>query len=111
MALLRARHEQGQDLAERATILQAANGIGLDMASFERDLADRQLLRNIGEDHVEGVSRFKIFGTPTLIFDNGLGAYLRLKPPPPPEQALQVFEEFYAIVARRPYVLEVKRPG
>ena len=60
---------------------------------------------------MEGVRRFKVFGTPTLIFDNGLGAYLRLKPPPPPEEALRVFEDFYDIVARRPYVLEVKRPG
>lgn len=111
LALLRARHEQGQDLTERATILLAAREAGLDLPSFERDLADRQLLKNIGKDHMEGVKRFEVFGTPTLIFDNGLGAYLRLKPPPPPEQALQVFEEFYDIVAKRPYVLEVKRPG
>jgi len=80
------------------------------MASFERDLTDRELLKNIGKDHVEGVTRFKVFGTPTMIFDNGLGAYLRLKPPPPREQALQVFEEFYDIAAKRPYILEIKRP-
>ncbi len=109
LSLLQARHEQGQDLADRATILEVASDAGLDVPAFERDLADATLLKKIGEDHMEGV-QLGIFGTPTLVFQNGPPAYLRLRPSPPPEESLQVFQDLYNVIALRPYVLEVKRP-
>ncbi|MBI2848708.1 MAG: thioredoxin domain-containing protein [Chloroflexi bacterium] len=109
-ALLRARHERSQDLALETTIMGAAQEEGLDLERFRRDLRDRSLLKRLGEDHREAVEKHGIFGTPTLIFQNGLGAYLKMKPPPPPEEAVEVFESLYRIIAQRPYIIEVKRP-
>lgn len=109
LALLRARHEQGQDLADQAVVLKVAADTGLNMPDFERDLAARSLLADIGEEHMEGV-KLGVFGTPTLVFESGPPAYLRLRPSPPPEEAVEVFQELRTLIAQRPYVLEVKRP-
>lgn len=110
LALLRARHEQRQKLHEEATVWGAAQEAGLDLARFKKDLPDRSLLAKLAEDHTTAVERYGVFGTPTLVFPNGRAAYLKMKPPPPPEETLEVFETLCRVIAARPYIEEIKRP-
>ena len=110
MGLLKARHEEGKSLAERAVVLDVAQRAGLDVARFERDLGDRSLLRRLGEDHTHAVEKYGVFGTPTLVFANGGAAYLKLRPAPPAQEAMRVFENLRQSIAGWPFIIEVKRP-
>lgn len=110
MALLRARHVDKKDIADRSVLLEAAREAGLDLERFQRDLADRSLLAKIAGDYDRGVQQHGIWGTPTLVFGGGASAYLRMKPAPPPEESVKTFEDLYDVIAGRPYVLEIKRP-
>lgn len=110
MALLRARHAERKNIADQEVLAALARQTGLDMEKFLQDLADRKLLVKIGEDYTRGVQEHGIWGTPTLVFNGQRAAYLKLKPAPPAEEAVKLFDELYDIVYRRPYVVEVKRP-
>ena len=110
MALLRARHERKEDIADRQVLLGVAREVGLDEARFQIDLQDRSLLAKIGEDYTRGVQEHGIWGTPTLVFDGRQAAYLKLRPAPPAEESVKLFEELFDIIHGRPYVIEVKRP-
>jgi predicted DsbA family dithiol-disulfide isomerase len=109
LALLTARHQEGKDLTRRETILGAARAAGLDLAQFERDL-DHATLAALGRDHEEGVERYGVFGTPTLVFANGRAAYLKLRPLPPEDELLAVWERLADIIGDRGYIIEIKRP-
>lgn len=110
LALLRARHEVREDISDRSVLLELARTAGLDVARFERDLADRSLLARIGEDYNRGVDEYGIWGTPTFVFEGGQSAYVRMRPAPPEEESVRVFEELVEVVRDRPYLLEIKRP-
>ncbi|MEK7873100.1 MAG: DsbA family protein, partial [Chloroflexota bacterium] len=111
MGLLKARHEEGKSLSARAVVLDVAQRAGLDVARLERDLSDRSLLRRLGEDHTHAVEKYGVFGTPTLVFANGGAAYLKLRPAPPAQDALRVFENLHQFIAGWPFIVEVKRPA
>jgi predicted DsbA family dithiol-disulfide isomerase len=108
--LLRAKHEEGQDHGHPATLRAVAEAAGLDLDRFERDRTDRAHLPRIGEDYTEGRERHGVFGTPTFVFSNGGAAYLKLRPAPPPDDALPLFQEFVRSVRDRPNLIEIKRP-
>jgi predicted DsbA family dithiol-disulfide isomerase len=110
MALLRAKHEERQDIADRRVLCELAEQADLDLGRFQADLADRQLLARIGTDHTRAIEEFDAFGTPTLVFGPAQVAYVKILPPPPVEEALAVFDTIRAMVANSPAVLEVKRP-
>lgn len=110
LGLLRAKHEEGRDHGKRETLLAVAQAAGLDMALFERDLADRALLAQIGADYEEGRERYGVFGTPTFVFSDGAAAYLKMNPPAPPGETMPVFEDFVRTVRDRGYITEIKRP-
>jgi predicted DsbA family dithiol-disulfide isomerase len=110
MALLRAKHEEGRDIADRSVLSDVAQQEGLGLQQFQADLADRRLLARIGADHTRAVQEFEVFGTPTLAFGPGRVAYVKMLPPPPTEEALGVFEAIRTLVANSPTVLEVKHP-
>ncbi len=109
LALLTARHVDGKELTDPETILGAAKSAELDMARFERDF-NAATLTAVGHDHEEGVNTYGVFGTPTIVFDDGRAAYLRLRPLPPESEMMAVWERLQDIIAERPYILEVKRP-
>ena len=110
MALLRARHEEKRDIANPGVLVELALEGGLDVDRFRQDLPNRNLLAKIGEDYVRGVKEHGVWGTPTLVFNGRQAAYLKVRPAPPPEEAVKLFEELFDIIYRRPYVVEVKRP-
>jgi predicted DsbA family dithiol-disulfide isomerase len=109
-ALLKSKHEDGNDHGRPATLTAAAEEAGLDLARFQADLDDRLLLARIGEDYEHGREEHGVFGTPTFVFPNGGAAYLKMLPAAGPDEALPIFEEFVRTVRDRPFISEFKRP-
>lgn len=110
LALLRLRHEEGRKLSDPATVLDAARAAELDLARFVADLEDPRGYAALAAQHTEAVERHAVFGTPTLVFPSGAAAYLKMRPAPPPDEALAVFEELRQLIEGRPNIAEVKRP-
>jgi len=110
IALLRTRHEQRRDIADVNTLAQVAESVGLEMAQFRNDLADRRLLAKLAEDHTFAVESLGVFGTPTLVFPESQAVFLKMSLPPPPEESLSVFTELHHLAAQRRYIQEIKRP-
>jgi predicted DsbA family dithiol-disulfide isomerase len=110
MALLKAKHAQGRDIADIGTLSELARGAGLEMIQFERDFNHHSILASLAEDHTLAVETLGIFGTPTLVFPEGKPIFLKLASPPPPSQSPAVFDEVRLIAERREYIAEIKRP-
>jgi predicted DsbA family dithiol-disulfide isomerase len=111
MELLTLKHESDQDHGLRSTLDEAARRAGLDLTRFANDLQDRSLLLEVRDDYQHARSDHAVFGTPTFVFPNGSTAYLKLLPPPPPEDAVPLWLDFAQTVRDRPYVREIKRPS
>jgi predicted DsbA family dithiol-disulfide isomerase len=110
LALLELKHDKGQDHGKRATLEAAAAAAGLDLERFRTDLEDRSLLLNIRDDYLHGRNVHGVFGTPTFVFPGGESAYLQIRPAPPADDALALWEDFVRDVRDRPYLREIKRP-
>jgi len=95
---------------KRPTVFDVAERVGLDTARFERDFSDPNLWRRVVQDYEYGRAHHGVFGTPTIVFPNGAGAYVQTRPAPPPEEAIEVWRDFVELVADRPYIKEIKRP-
>jgi predicted DsbA family dithiol-disulfide isomerase len=109
MALLKARHEQRQDIANIDTLIEVAEGVGMEMPQFRKDLSDRKLLAKLAKDHTYAVDALGVFGTPTLVFPEDQAVFLKMAVPPP-EECLSIFNELRNLVERRQFIREVKRP-
>lgn len=110
IALLRAKHEQGRDIADMSTLTEVAESVDLEMAQFQKDFGDRRLLAKLAEDHTFAVETLGIFGTPTLVFPERQAIFLKMSSPPPPEESLSVFAELRYLAEQRRYIQEIKRP-
>ncbi len=109
MSLLRARHEQNRDIADKNTLIEVAESVGLEMIRFRKDLGDRQLLAKLAEDHTFAVESLGIFGTPTLVFPGRQAVFLKMSPSPSPEECLPTFINLRHVIERTPCIQEVKR--
>jgi predicted DsbA family dithiol-disulfide isomerase len=110
MPLLEARHVHQRKLEDRDVVLDIAKRAGLDMDRFEKDLDAPNILERLARDHTSAVREHAVFGTPTFVFPEGAGAYVRVRPAPEGKDALELFDELTGTIERRPYVLEIKRP-
>ena len=109
IALLRARHEQRQDIADMSTLIQVADSVDLKMTRFQKDLGNRRLLARLSKDHIYAVETLGVFGTPTLVFPERQAIFLKISPPSP-EECLSLFTELRQLAERRRYIQEIKRP-
>lgn len=111
MALLNARHSGHKriHLNQIGPLIEVARDVELDVEQFQKDLEDRSLLQVIAQDHTEATEIYGIFGTPTLVFDNGNAAYVKTFLPPL-EDTIPFFEHFVELASERPYLGELKRP-
>ncbi len=109
MTLLKARHEDRADLDDEAVILEAATSSGLDLARFREDLADPELVRQIGESHTRAVDEYGAFGVPTFVFPSGQAAFLKVFVPPD-EQAAEMYETLSKAMSEFAHMGELKRP-
>ena len=110
IALLKLRHEERRSLTEMEVMEEAVANSGIDMARFREDLADPDLLREIGESHTEAVEEYGAFGVPTYVFPNGSTAFVKMHIPPA-EQAADIYESLTRVITDAQHVGEVKRPS
>ena len=109
-ALLEGRHEHRKDFTDPDDIEELARGAGLDLERFNRDRADRTLLKRVAEDHMLGVSQHGVFGTPTFVFENGASFFMRIKAHEDAERAARTFDTLYQTFVDQSNIDEVKRP-
>lgn len=109
IAIVKSRHEEKKDLMDPAMIEEAAIKSGIDFGQFKEDLADPDLLRQIGESHTRAVEEYGAFGVPTYVFPDGKSAFIKMFVPPD-EEAVETYEVLTKFVGDLKYVGEVKRP-
>lgn len=108
-AIFRKRHVDGRNLAGQKVLEAAAEEAGLDLERFREDLQSDAVFAEIERDYIDA-RELDVFGTPTIMFDNDEGAYLKLNYRDMPEDPVAFFEEFARTVRDRPSVIEIKRP-
>ena len=96
-------------LNDNEVFKRIAEECGLDIEKFSDDLNDSSIIEIIRKDHEEAVKNHGTFGTPTYIFENGQGSFVKMFIPPENE-AVEAFEDFIALFGKRNYFGELKRP-
>ena len=109
MALVKARHEEHQDIADKNILTEVAKSAGLDMDQFQKDTGDRSLLDKLAEDHTHAVDTLGVFGTPTLVFPENQAVFLKMILPPA-EDSLSIFSRVRYTAEEQRYIWEIKRP-
>lgn len=109
--LLDAKHVDGKNHGRRAVVVEVAGAAGLDVPRFERDLDDYSLLTVLGTDYEYGRDELGVFGTPTLVFEDGASAYLKMLPPAPAAEAMESWALITDLLQTRLYIAEIKRPS
>ena len=96
-------------MSDPTAILDVAKGSGLDLARFQKDMADQQIIEELGESHTRAVQDYGVFGVPTFVFPNGASAYLKMFRPSE-DKAVQVFESLRTVIEDWKNLGEIKRP-
>lgn len=109
-ALFLKRHEEGRNLGQQAVLEAAATEAGLDLDAFRKDLQSDEVFAVVKEDFTHGKGKLGVFGTPTIVFGNDQGAYLKVNFRDLPKDPVAFWNEFVAIVRDRPEAIEIKRP-
>jgi predicted DsbA family dithiol-disulfide isomerase len=108
-ALYKQRHVVGRNLSKQDVLEAAAAEAGLDLDQFRADLASDEVFGIIEDDYTTARS-LGVFGTPTIVFENGEGAYLQVDYRNLPKDPVTFWNEFVTTVRDRPEVREIKRP-
>ncbi len=87
-----------------------ARDAGLDLDKFLEDINDPQALKTIAADYREAKETYGVFGVPTMFTDSGASAFVKMMPPPAPDQAREVFDSVLGVVEGVPNLQEIKRP-
>jgi predicted DsbA family dithiol-disulfide isomerase len=106
--LLRLRHVEHQPF-HHATVVQAAERADLHPSSFERDLADPELRTALAQEHHAAVDA-QVVATPTVAFDAGHVAYVRLgEVPADATEAVALYRSVRGVLSDHPYLETVRR--
>lgn len=109
-ALFLKRHGDGRNLGQLKVLESAATDAGLDLAAFRKDLESDEVFSVVKDDFTYGKKELGVFGTPTIVFENGQGAYLKVNFRNLPKDPVKFWDEFVPVVRDRPEVIEIKRP-
>jgi predicted DsbA family dithiol-disulfide isomerase len=111
LATFEAKHDEGKDIADRKVLRDIAKYKGLDTVRFKQDMAREETWQAVGEDHMESKRKYDVFGVPTLVFGQGKAVFVKLGSiPESREERISLFELICGMGAKRPYLLELKRP-
>jgi predicted DsbA family dithiol-disulfide isomerase len=93
----------------RDEMLGVAAKAGVDIRDFEENA--RRWLAEVAAEHSEARSRWEVFGTPTLVFEDEVAVYLKLsKVPEPSTSSEELWRALWTISVTHPELLEIKRP-
>lgn len=101
-------HERGLELGEERTLIGAAEQAGLALDRFQAALYSGDLVDRVRSSHERGLQVYGVFGTPTLVFSNGLAFHLELESIPPAAEAEAVFSAIKTLGLQYPYVGQFK---
>lgn len=93
-SVFEAMHHDGRRLSEEELLALAA-AAGVDVAAFERDRA--RWLAAVAQDHRDGVVHFGVFGTPTLVLDEGEVVFVKLASTPQRGQELGLWDSLRTV--------------
>lgn len=108
-ALEQAVHDELLELGDEATLIHAGQQAGLDMNRFVADWQDIQLAQTAQDSHIQGMEKFNISGTPTLVFPNGLSFHLELSKIPLQAHALETFNAITMLTSAHPYIKQLRQ--
>lgn len=103
------RHQDGRNLGQQAVLESAATEAGLDLDKFREDITSDAVFKTVEEDFTTGKAA-GVFGTPTIMYENGEGAYLKVNFRNLPKDPVTFWHEFTTIVRDRAEAIEIKRP-
>lgn len=107
-ALQTAFHEEHRDIRRPGVLEAIADAAGLDVARFNVDRQNPELLQEAGQSHQEAVERYAVFGTPTLIYPTDCAVYLKLAQAPQGAEAERVFILIRELIEEHGVVKEIK---
>jgi hypothetical protein len=67
VAAFRARHDEGQKIAEEPVLRAVAESVGLDADAVAEEVSSGRPLKALEAEHTEAVDRHAVFGVPTII--------------------------------------------
>ena len=110
-ALFDARHNRHEDISSAEILRGVAQKSGLDIAQFDQDSGKEETIKAMAEDHLHGKSRHNLFGVPSLAFEDKNPVYIKLSSLPEAiTERLSLFDLIYESAAKRPCLMEIKRP-
>jgi predicted DsbA family dithiol-disulfide isomerase len=110
MLLFEAFHREPKDTTSEAVLKEIARKANLDVERFKEDLRSEQSRKLVGQDHMEGKEKYKLFGVPTMIIDESRPFFLKLgKLPDSTKDHVTFFQEVRKLITKRPYLLEIKK--
>jgi protein-disulfide isomerase-like protein with CxxC motif len=103
---------QGKGLKLAPTdLLSIAQEAGLDIALFEGEREQGKWLEAVAGDHHQAVARWRVFGTPTLVFQDDAAVYLKFTALPlSPAEAAEVLDALLRLARCHPELVEIKYP-
>lgn len=111
LRLHRAKHREKRDITNQLVLWDIAREAGLDAERFAEDLKSGATRPLIGQEHTEAVEEYGVFGVPTLLFDGQEPTFLKLAEGDwEGKDDGELFDLVSTLSARRPYVLELKKP-
>lgn len=109
LAVFRAYHDEKQNIADPAVLLELARQAELDLAQFTTCWQSPEARAHLRADHVSGLE-LGVFGTPTISINGCEATYLRLSAlAENPQERQTCFEELVRTFTLRPFVQEFKR--
>jgi predicted DsbA family dithiol-disulfide isomerase len=106
--ILELKHVDREDIRSRESIVDAAKNAGLYIERFKVDIDDPEALAEIGRDHEEAAAQ-GVFGTPTLVFEDGSAVFVKTFTPPE-DESMSAFNHLMGVSMGKRYFGEIKRP-
>jgi predicted DsbA family dithiol-disulfide isomerase len=111
IAVFRAYHVDKRDIAHPLELLAIAHEVDLDTTVLAEDLRTRKYKAAVGTEHAEASEPHAIFGVPTILYHGEEPTFVKLAAGAwEGADDLDLFDDL-AKLAKRPYVLEVKKPA
>ncbi len=109
--ILELKHVEREDIRSRDAVVEVARRIDaptIDIDRFIADIDDPETLAEIGRDHEEALTQ-GVFGTPTMVFEDGTASFIKTYTPPE-EETMSAFEHLMGVMRGAKYFGEIKRP-